>query len=70
VADTFNQKIRKIRNGIVETIAGSGKGFEDGQNGKFSYPCGVCVDFQGNIIVADYRNHKIRKITNGIVQQL
>ena len=60
-----------LRLKVSSTIAGSEKGgFEDGQNAKFYHPGGVCVDLQGNIIVADYHNDKIRKITNGIVSTI
>eukprot|EP01124_Arcella_intermedia_P028945 TRINITY_DN6008_c0_g1_i3.p1 TRINITY_DN6008_c0_g1~~TRINITY_DN6008_c0_g1_i3.p1 ORF type:complete len:625 (+),score=171.49 TRINITY_DN6008_c0_g1_i3:24-1877(+) len=65
VSELQSHKIRKIsKDGIVSTLAGSTKGFEDGVgvNAKFNGPSGLCVDLEGNIIVCDFRNHKIRKI--------
>jgi sugar lactone lactonase YvrE len=68
VADTFNNKIRKITPaGVVSTLAGSGaQGSTDatGTAASFHYPAGVAVDAAGNVYVADYNNHKIRKITS------
>lgn len=68
VADELNNKIRKITpDGIVTTLAGSGKaGSENSNTGSkasFNRPGGIGVDKLGNIYVADVFNHKIRKIT-------
>lgn len=71
VADYGNQKVRKItQSGVVTTLAGSTQGFSDGlgNQAKFNYLRGICVDLNNNVYVADYNNHKIRKITqNGLV---
>ena len=67
VADSFNNKIRKISpSGEVTTLAGSTTfGFADGTgaNAQFKEPNGIAVDAQGNVYVSDINNHKIRKIT-------
>jgi len=67
VADTYNNRIRKITpGGMVSTLAGKTK--KGSANGKgaaasFSHPDGVAVDRNGNVYVADVGNNKIRKIT-------
>lgn len=79
VVDKGNQRIRKIENSQVSTIAGSGSGkdsttgyivggYQDGEASKamFQYPTGLCY-YQGVIFVADTGNNCIRAISNGRV---
>lgn len=56
VADTYNNRIRKISaTGVVTTLAES--------IGQFYYPHSLTVDASGNLFVADTENNRIRKIT-------
>lgn len=77
VSDSGNQRIRKIDNGIVSTVAGSGESLLEGTNyieggyvdgkreqSKFNFPYGIDVNEEGIIFVADTGNHRIRAITN------
>lgn len=66
VADTFNERIRKIANGYVTTYAGmETTGYLDGNalQAQFNKPAGIALDRQGNLYVAELYNHRIRKIT-------
>jgi sugar lactone lactonase YvrE len=71
VADTYNNKIRKITpTGEVTTFSGSTQGYADGPGtvAQFYFPYGVTVDASGNIYVSDTYNDKIRKInSSGLV---
>ena len=64
VADTYNNRIRKITNtGVVTTLAES--------IGQFYYPHSLTVDSTGNLFVADTENNRIRIITtSGVVTTL
>lgn len=74
IADTKNHCIRKIKAGVVSTVAGTGAiaGFTgDGgaaTSAKMNEPVAVAVDGSGNIFVADASNNAVRKIsTVGII---
>jgi streptogramin lyase len=66
VADTYNNRIRKISPaGVVTTLAGNGTGgFANGTGtaAQFNWPKGVAVDSTGNVYVADTYNHAVRKL--------
>ncbi len=72
LADEENNLIRKINNGgVVEIVAGSIYGYEDGVNvtAKFRQPTAVTTDNDGNLFVADAKNFRIRLIKNsGLVE--
>ena len=70
IADTFNNRIRKvtISNGIIFTIAGTGTAGYNGDNiaatsASLSYPLGITLDSYGNLYISDRYNHRIRKVT-------
>jgi hypothetical protein len=65
VADTYNDKIRVIENGIVRTLAGSSQGFADGvaENAKFDTPASIVALSDGSLIVSDIANGKLRKLS-------
>jgi sugar lactone lactonase YvrE len=70
IADSGNNRIRKIENGTVTTIAGTGHGdFSDGSAAiaEFKNPSGIVADDGGNLYIADAGNNAIRKIAGGIV---
>lgn len=74
IADGFNYRIRKIdANGIITTIAGTGREGDAGDNGpatfaEIDYVSSLAVDNAGNVYVADCYNYEVRKIdTTGMM---
>lgn len=63
VADTYNDRIRKIVQGTVSTLAGSSRGFTDGSgaDARFDTPTGLAM-FGENLIVADTGNGRLRVV--------
>jgi uncharacterized protein (TIGR03437 family) len=72
IADTDNNRIRKVSNGVITTVAGSGTEGYSGDNGpavsaQLNIPYGVAVDSAGNLYIADAHNNRIRKVSNGVI---
>jgi uncharacterized protein (TIGR03437 family) len=80
IADSFNQRIREISGGTINTIAGNGTAGYSGDLAKgvtgtatdaeMRGPSGVAVDSAGNIYIADTGNHVIREVSNGIISTI
>ena len=74
IADQTNHRIRQVTpDGIIRTIAGTGKAGYSGDGGpasaaQLNMPADVKVDGGGNIYIADMMNHRIRRIdSSGII---
>ena len=73
IADTWNQRIRKVKasDGTITTVAGTGTSGYSGDAGpatsaQLNRPYSVAVDSNGNLYIADTYNHRIRKVTGSI----
>jgi hypothetical protein len=73
IADTGNQRIRKVSNGVITTVAGGGSASGGlGDNGSvtsalLNYPFGVGVDSAGDLYIEDTLDKRIRKVSNGVI---
>ena len=72
IADTHNQRVRKVSNGTITTIAGTGNAGFSGDSGpassaKLSNPTALALDANGNLFIADTDNHRIRKISGATI---
>ena len=70
IADSVNQRIRKISGGSISTVAGNGTAGYSGDgaaatSAELLYPSSVAVDSLGNIYIADTSNHLIREVVTG-----
>jgi sugar lactone lactonase YvrE len=67
IADTVNNRIRKVDafTGMISTLAGGGFDLGDGGPASaagLSAPDGVAVDRSGNVYIADYFHHRVRRV--------
>src|ERR1039458_379535 len=74
IADTYNERIRKVSNGIITTVAGNGADGAAGDGGlatgaELSYPTALAIDAAGNLYIDD-KSGVIRKVTNGIISSV
>ncbi len=68
IADTHNQCVRKVSNGVISKVAGTGVAGFSGDGGaaasaQLSNPTALAVDASGNLYIADTDNHRIRKVS-------
>ena len=66
VSDTYNDRIRVIRDGTVTTVAGNIRGYANGiaSSAEFDTPLGIAI-WQGKVLVADSGNRRLRVIEPG-----
>jgi RHS repeat-associated protein len=77
IADTGNNRIRKITGTTISTVAGSNTACSSptatcGDNAvatsaQLKFPNGVTVDSSGNIYIGDTSDNRIRKVTGGTI---
>jgi uncharacterized protein (TIGR03437 family) len=70
VADSLNNRIRKIAGSNIATVAGNGGLSSSGDSGpatgaQLNTPLGVALDSAGNIYIADSLNNTIRRVSAG-----
>ncbi len=78
VVDRSHYRIRSvdIKRGTVKTIAGNGRKMFAGDGGPatgatLSFPHGIAVDKEDNVLISDKGNYRIRKISpNGIIHTI
>jgi uncharacterized protein (TIGR03437 family) len=68
IAEGYNNKIRKVSNGTISTVAGTGAAGFTGDTkaatlATLQQPTDIAVDSAGNLYIADYGNNRIRKVT-------
>ena len=69
IADSANNRIRKITSGTITTVAGTGSGGSSGDGGpataaRLNYPTGVAFDTGGNMYIADQNNNRVRMVSS------
>jgi trimeric autotransporter adhesin len=72
IADTNNQRIRQVSNGIISTVAGNGTPGFTGDGGaatsaELAYPSGLALDAAGNLYISDTTNQRVRKLSGGTI---
>ena len=72
IADTNNNRIREVRNGVITTYAGTGVGGFCGDGGPPAAAClfsprGVAIDSSDGLYIADSGNNRVRFISGGVV---
>jgi sugar lactone lactonase YvrE len=72
ISDSGNDRIRKVSNGMITTVAGNGIFGGNGDNGpatsaQLGDPKGLAVDSAGNLYIADTNNNRIREVSNGVI---
>ena len=76
IADSANNVVREVSNGVISTTAGNGRrrtssSSANGDDGPATAaritPSGVAVDASGNVYVTDDWTSDVRKISNGVI---
>jgi sugar lactone lactonase YvrE len=76
ILDWNNHRIRRIRNGVIEAVCGTGE-LGDAEDGlaletKLNHPTNVTFDAEGRMIIAAWHNSKVKRVdlTTGLIENL
>ncbi len=72
IADFADNRVRKVANGVITTVAGNGTAGYSGDGGpaasaQLNGPVGLAVDTAGNVYIADSGNNRVRKVVSGVI---
>ncbi|MCA9515242.1 MAG: SMP-30/gluconolactonase/LRE family protein [Myxococcales bacterium] len=73
LADGPASRVRRIKDGVIETVAGDGEEAYTGDGGpgteaSLHYPTALELDAAGNLYIADSLNHAVRKLSpDGVI---
>ncbi len=72
IADTLNNRVRKVSGGVITTVAGTAVGGYNGDGmaataAEVGMPEGIAVDSAGNLFIADFLNYRVREVSNGFI---
>ncbi len=72
IADQLNNRIRKVLNGQITTVAGDGTSGFSGDGGPatsahLAYPSSVATTLDGGLLIGDNGNYRIRKVLDGTI---
>jgi adhesin/invasin len=73
ISDSGNNRIRKVLNGTIVTLVGTGVAGFGGDNGpavsaQINQPRAIIFDSSGNMYIADSGNNRVRKVTpSGVI---
>ncbi len=75
ISDFNNNRIRKVSNGVITTVAGTGTAGYSGDSGpatsaELNSPFGVAVDSSGNLYICDSGNFRVREVSKGVITTL
>lgn len=76
VSDSLANRVRRIRDGVIETVAGTGNNGYAGDGGpgteaELHWPSALELTPDGELLIADTRNHAVRVLrTDGTIETL
>jgi len=65
IADTANNVVRIVANGLISNVAGTGTAGSSGD--QLNGPQGLAVDSAGSLYIADTQNNRVRKVSGGAI---